>query len=218
MVAVIVDDMGSRLSEAQQLLAIGVPLTLAIIPGLPHARHVAEYAHERGGEVMVHMPMEPRDYPQRPLEANGLLLDQPDDEIARRVRAYFQAIPHAAGANNHMGSRFTEERDKMAVVLGVLRQQQSFFVDSLTSDRSVGHSLAREMGLRSVRRDVFLDNDQDVPAIIRQLQAVSAIARRHGAAVAICHPHPVTIKALAQHLPVMAASGIRFVPVSALVH
>lgn len=216
-VAIIIDDMGSRLSEAQQLLAIGVPLTLSVIPGLPHARQVAEYAHGHGGEVMVHLPMEPRDYPQRPLEANGLLLSQPDDEIARRVKGYFQAIPHAVGANNHMGSRFTEDRNKMAVVMGVLRQRQLFFVDSLTSDRSVAYSLARETGVKVLRRDVFLDNVQDISAIIGQLQAVAAIARRQGAAVAICHPHPATIRALARHLPVMKSSGIRFVAVSALI-
>jgi polysaccharide deacetylase 2 family uncharacterized protein YibQ len=216
-VAVIVDDMGGHLEEARQLLAIGVPLTLAVIPGLPHARQVATYAHEAGGEIMVHMPMEPKDYPQRPLEANGLLMAHGDDEIARRVISYFQAIPHAAGANNHMGSRFTEDQEKMATVLGILRQRQLYFVDSLTSERSVGYPLARELGIRAQRRDVFLDNVQDEAAIIGQLRQVAAIARRRGSAVAICHPHPATIRALARHLPVMKSAGIRFVPVSALV-
>jgi hypothetical protein len=216
-VAIIVDDMGSRLSEAQQLHAIGVPITLSVIPGLPHARQVADYAHGAGGEIMVHMPMEPKDYPQRPLEANGLLLSHGDDEIARRVISYIQAIPHASGANNHMGSRFTEDRGKMARVLGILRQRQLYFVDSLTSEHSVGYSLAREMGLPALRRDVFLDNVQEESAIIGQLKEVAAIARRRGSAVAICHPHPATIRALARYLPVMRSAGIRFVPVSALV-
>lgn len=217
-VAVIVDDMGTRVQEARQLLAIGVPLTLAVIPGLPQARQVAEYAHSHGGEVIIHLPMEPKDYPQRPLEANGLLMAHADDEVIRRVKGYFQAIPHAVGANNHMGSRFTEDRARMALVLGVLRDRRVFFVDSLTSDHSVGYHLARELGVRTVRRNVFLDNVQDVPAVIRQLQEVADIARRQGSAVAICHPHPVTMSALARHLPVMQAAGTRFVPVSTLVH
>jgi hypothetical protein len=210
--------MGTRVQEARQLLDIDVPLTLAVIPGLPQARQVAEYAHSHGGEVMIHLPMEPKDYPQRPLEANGLLMAHSDDEVIRRVKGYFQSIPHAVGANNHMGSRFTEDRAKMALVLGVLRDRRVFFVDSLTSDHSVGYHLAREMGVRAVRRNVFLDNVQDVPSVIRQLQAVADIARRQGSAVAICHPHPVTMLALAKHLPVMQAAGIRFVPASALVH
>jgi uncharacterized protein len=215
-VAIVIDDMGSSLQEAEQLLAIGVPLTFSVIPGLPKARQVAELAHLRGAEVMIHIPMEPRDYPERRLEANGLLTSYPDDEIARRVNGYFQAIPHAFGANNHMGSRFTEDSGKMGVVLRVLRHHHALFLDSVTSDRSVGYSLSRQLGVRTVRRDVFLDNVQDVGAIRHELERVAALARRGVSAVAICHPHPATIRALSQSLPGLQREGIRFVAVSAV--
>jgi polysaccharide deacetylase 2 family uncharacterized protein YibQ len=215
--AVIIDDMGKGLPEARALMDIGIPLTFAIIPGLPKVRRVAEEARQRGIEVMVHLPMEPKGYPERRLEANGLLLSQGDDEIAGRVNGYLNEIPQAVGANNHMGSGFTENRQKMAVVLGVLKERGLFFVDSKTSPVSVGDAVAREMGVRTAVRNVFLDNIQESGYITNQLRQAASIARKRGNAIAICHPHPATIQTLAVELPRLRDEGITVVTVSRLV-
>jgi polysaccharide deacetylase 2 family uncharacterized protein YibQ len=216
-VAIIIDDMGSSLQEARSLIDIGVPLTFAIIPGLAKGKAVDALAHDNGYGIMIHMPMEPKGYPQQRLEYNGLLLSQSDDEIVRRLTSYFPLVPHATGANNHMGSRFTEDRQKMTLVMSVLKDHGMFFVDSVTSPSSVGMALAREAGVPAAARSVFLDNVQDVAAITAQLRQLADKARRHGAAVGICHPHRATIQALAQTLPVMREEGIRFVKVATLV-
>ena len=215
--AIIIDDMGKGTQEARSLMDIGVPMTFAIIPGLPKVRQVAQEARRRGVEVILHLPMEPKGYPERRLEENGLLLSQSNDEIATRMKEYFQEIPQAVGANNHMGSAFTESRDKMVVVLGGLKERGLFFVDSKTSAISVGESVARELGVRSASRAVFLDNIQDVGYIAKQIRQATAIARKRGSAIAICHPHPATIQALAAELPRLREEGITFVPASSLV-
>jgi polysaccharide deacetylase 2 family uncharacterized protein YibQ len=216
-VAIIIDDMGSSLQEAKSLLAIGVPLTFSIIPGLPKVREVAESAHARGYQVMIHIPMEPKGYPQQRLEASGLLLSQNEDEIARRMNGYLKAIPYAAGANNHMGSRFTEDEGKMRIVLNQLKANALFFVDSRTTPRSVGLSLARAMNLDSAGRNVFLDNIQEDSAIRKQLDELADLARRRGSAIGICHPRKSTIQALAAYLPLMQKEGITFVTAGELV-
>jgi hypothetical protein len=216
-VAIIIDDMGTSVQEARSLIDIGVPLTFAIIPGLPKGRAVDTLAHDNGYGIIIHMPMEPKGYPQQRLESNGLLLSQSDDEIVRRLTSYFPLVPHAAGANNHMGSRFTEDRQKMTLVMSVLKDHGMFFVDSMTSPSSVGMALAREAGVPAAARSVFLDNVQDVAAITAQLRQLAGKARRHGAAIGICHPHRATIQALAQTLPSMREEGIRFVKVATLV-
>lgn len=196
---------------------IGVPLTFSVIPGLRQAREVAMAAHGNGYEVMLHIPMEPQDYPRRRLEDNGLLLAYDNNEIESRVRGFMNVIPHAIGANNHMGSRFTEDRGKMSIVLKVLKEHGMFFVDSMTTPKSVGLSLSREMGLRATARTApFLDNSADVAAVKQQLASLAKLAVNRGSAVGICHPHPATIRALAEHLPVMRKDGIRFVYVSKL--
>lgn len=216
-VAIIVDDMGSSMKEVRELLAIRIPLTFSIIPGLAKGKAVAEAAHREGYEVMLHIPMEPVGYPQQRLEANGLLLSQDDGEVERRMRGYLNSIPHVVGANNHMGSRFTEDAGKMKTVLGILRENQLFFVDSRTSQRSVGYSLAAEMGLQAGTRNVFLDNVPSIEAIRKQLDELETLARKRGTAIGICHPRRTTIQALSAILPAMEKDGVKFVYASELV-
>lgn len=216
-VAIIIDDMGSSVREVEQLTAIGVPLTFSVIPGLGKSTEVAEFAHDHSYQVMLHMPMEPLDYPRRRLEKNGLLVSESDDEIEKQVRDYMREVPYAVGANNHMGSRFTEDQQKMRDVLQTLKQKNMFFIDSMTTPKSVGARVAMDMGVKTACRNVFLDNVQDVQAIIKQLREVTRVAAKRGSAIAICHPHKTTIEALSQELPILKKEGIRFVSVSKLV-
>lgn len=215
--AIIIDDMGTSTRELQALLSIKLPLTFAVIPSLAQAKSVAEGAHRAGAEVMVHMPMEPEGYPKQKLESIGLLVNMEKTEIQERVTSYFRTVPHAVGANNHMGSRFTQNAEKMDAVLQVLKGKGLFFVDSKTSPASVGYQRAKALGLTCGARQVFLDNVQDEAAIRKQLEQAAAIARKKGEAIAICHPHAATIRALQNMMPQLAASGITFVPASALV-
>lgn len=216
-VAIIIDDMGSSMQEVNSLMAINAPLTFSIIPGLGKGREVAEAAHARNHEVMLHMPMEPKDYPQRRLEKNGLLMAESDEEIGKQVNEYLRVIPYAVGANNHMGSRFTENEPKMQDVLQILKGRGMFFIDSVTTPHSIGLKLAREMGVRTAPRNVFLDNVQDVAAIRKQIQQLARLAVKRGSAIGICHPHRATIQALAEELPVLQKAGIKFVYASELV-
>jgi polysaccharide deacetylase 2 family uncharacterized protein YibQ len=116
-----------------------------------------------------------------------------------------------------MGSHFTEERDRMRVVLGLLKEKGAFFIDSRTTPRSQGYDLARSMGLETATRDVFLDNVQETAAIRKQLELLAATARKRGSAIGICHPHKTTLQVLAVALPELQRQGITFVQASALV-
>jgi uncharacterized protein len=215
--AIIIDDMGASMQEARSLSAIRVPLTFSIIPGLGNYREVAAYAASNGIETMIHIPMQSKGWPQRRLESNGLLVSMEDADIRERLEGFTRDIPQAAGANNHMGSEFTEHEEKMASVLGVLKGRGLFFIDSVTSPKSVGQRMAREMGMKSGRRNVFLDNEQNSAYIMGQLNQAVRQARKNGGAIAICHPHPATIKTLSAVLPTLSRQGITLVPASRLV-
>lgn len=216
-IAIIIDDMGNSRHEADSLLQIDVPMTFSIIPGLANVKEVAEAAHRKGREVMVHIPMEPKGVGNKPFEKNGLLLDMSDEEILKRLGGYLGSVPYAVGANNHMGSRFTEDRAKMHTVLNALKGKKMYFIDSKTTPASVGDKLAREMGIPTASRNVFLDNVQDVPAIRSQIEKLADMAKRTGSAIGICHPHRATIQALAMTLPVLRSEGITFVYASDMV-
>ena len=216
--AIIIDDMGSRMSEASSLAAINVPLTFAIIPGLPVDKEVAAYAATKRIETMIHIPMQPKGWPAKRLEANGLLVAMNTDDLQERVAGFVQRFPRAVGANNHMGSEFTEREEQMATVLQALKEKNLFFIDSVTSADSAGLRMAQRIGIRSARRNVFLDNEQDRRYILGQLNQAARLAKKNGSAIAICHPHPATIAALAAALPSLSGQGVRLVPVSQLVN
>lgn len=215
--AVIVDDMGSSMGELKELVSINIPLTFAVIPGLAKSKAVAEAAHVAGMQVMVHIPMEPQGYPKQRIESNGLLTSHSEDELVTRTIDLINGVPHARGANNHMGSRFTEQEEKMIPVMNVLRDKGLFFIDSRTSPKSAGLAVAEKLGVRSGTRNVFLDNEQDVAAIKKQLGVAAEMSKRKGGVIAICHPHPATISALKEAMPGLQAGGITFVSAGELV-
>jgi polysaccharide deacetylase 2 family uncharacterized protein YibQ len=215
--AIIIDDMGSSLQEARSLAGIGVPLTFSIIPGLRSYREVAAFAVTSGIETMIHIPMQSKGWPERRLESNGLLVSMADDAISERLEEFMRSLPKSVGANNHMGSEFTEHEDKMRAVLTTLKGKGLFFVDSVTTPQTVGLRLARELGMKSGKRSVFLDNEQDGAYIRGQLDQAVRLARKTGGVIAICHPHPVTIRTLETALPGLAKQGITLVSASQLV-
>jgi polysaccharide deacetylase 2 family uncharacterized protein YibQ len=215
--AIIIDDMGSSLQEARSLAGIGVPLTFSIIPGLRNYREVASFAASNGIETMIHIPMQSKGWPERRLESNGLLVSMNDAEIGARLDEYMRTIPGAVGANNHMGSEFTENGEKMRMVLNTLKGNGLFFIDSVTSSETVGMRLAKEIGMKAGRRNVFLDNEQNEAYIRGQINQAVRLARKSGRAIAICHPHPVTMQTLASVLPGLQKQGITLVSASQLV-
>lgn len=217
LLAIIIDDMGSNMSEARSLAAINVPLTFSIIPGLSMDTDVAEYAASQKIDTMIHIPMQSKGWPTKRLETNGLLVSMDADELQKRVSGFIQRLPGAVGVNNHMGSEFTEQEDKMLSILAVLKEKNLFFIDSATSPQSSGLRVAQKLGVKSARRNVFLDNKQERGYIIGQLRQAVRLARTKGSAIVICHPHHATMAALSETLPGLAKRGIQLVSVSQLV-
>jgi polysaccharide deacetylase 2 family uncharacterized protein YibQ len=200
--AIIVDDMGENMHIARSLLNLNYPVTFSILPRSTYATATAEAAHKAGREVMIHQPMQPVDYPDVKPGPGALFLGQSREEIMRIVTDSVNRVPHAVGINNHMGSRITQDQasmDAVADAVIALRGERPLFVlDSLTHPRSKLHAVARQAGIRSYSRDVFLDEEEDVTYILRQLDRAAQIARQTSQAVAIGHPLPATLEALKQ--------------------
>lgn len=211
---IIMDDLGRELRPARELLAIELAVTFSVLPNEPHAREVAELARQGGREVMIHLPMEPNNYPRANPGSDALMVALPAEELHRLMRAYRERVPYAVGANNHMGSRFTAERQGLAVVLEELRQAGFFFVDSRTTAASVGLALAQELGVPAFGRDIFLDNQATLAAVTAEVERLIDMARQHGRAVAICHPYPATLQALRRLQGRFAARGVEVVQAS----
>lgn len=194
-VAIIIDDLGYRQEEAANLLAIDMDLTLAFLPHAPHTQELVQQAAAKSRDVLLHLPMEPTD-PKWDPGPGTLYTTMSDQTMAEVFTGDLAAVPRAIGVNNHMGSRFTENRLAMQTVLGLIKKNRLFFVDSVTSADSAGYSLATAMGIKTARRHVFLDNQVEIGAITMQLATLVRLAERHGWAVGIGHPHPETVAAL----------------------
>ncbi|MEJ2471763.1 MAG: divergent polysaccharide deacetylase family protein [Desulfuromonadales bacterium] len=216
LMTIIMDDLGRSLATAEALIALPEPVTFAILPNEPLATQVADRAHAAGHEVMMHLPMEPQGYPAADPGEGALFVDQSDDEIRMKFDRLLTRVPHASGSNNHMGSRFTEDARALQPVMERLRDRRMFFVDSRTTGHSRVRDVARQAGVPTMDRDVFLDNVADVDAILREISRLEDKARRNGLAIGICHPYPETLEALRRALPLARRRGITVVPMTVL--
>ncbi len=116
-----------------------------------------------------------------------------------------------------MGSKFTKDAEQLALVFQELKTRGLLFIDSRTSADTVAEKLASEIGLPFAERRVFLDNSRSAENVNERLVKLEAVARAEGSAIAIGHPHDVTMAALREWLPTLTEKGFALVPVSAVV-
>jgi len=195
MVAIVIDDMGYHRRIGRSLLALNLNLTFSFLPGAPFTLEQENQAWQQGRDVLLHMPMQARDSALDP-GPGALYLNFSPARIWSVVEKDLMAVPHAIGANNHMGSKFTENRAAMHEVLAVLKKRGLFFIDSYTTAASTGLDEAGKMSVPTARRHIFLDNVQDRKKICRQLDKLVVLARKKGWAIGIGHPHQATLDAL----------------------
>jgi len=220
--AIILDDLGHDRSAADSLLALPFPLTISILPHLPLSAQVAEETFRRGDEVMLHLPMEPESEDTGPEgakpEAIELRVGMSVEQVESTLQEMLDTVPHAAGVNNHEGSRATADAALMEALMPTLRLRGLFFIDSRTTVATVAYDTAERAGVRAASRKVFLDDTPERAAILAQLELAARDAQRDGSAIAIGHPHPATIAALAEGVPGLETRGIRLVFASDLAH
>ncbi|MBN2255416.1 MAG: divergent polysaccharide deacetylase family protein [Deltaproteobacteria bacterium] len=216
-VAVIIDDIGYELWPVQEIIAMKEPVTLSILPHCPYSTTAARKAHRAGREIILHLPMEPSLYPEKNPGDGALLLSMSESEIRRNIERDMQSVPYAIGVNNHMGSRFMENDEKLAIVFDELKKKGLFFIDSYTTNQTKGQYLATKIGLRFAGRDIFIDNNSDFADTVNIMKSLMEKKNDWHTLIFIGHPYKSTIDALKVALPLFRANGIEIVPVSELV-
>jgi len=215
-IAIIVDDMGYRHDIGKDLLSLDLPLSFAFLPFAPYNEQLLALVQAKGRDILLHLPLEAADRKWDP--GPGKLTTAMDAAmLAAELRKNLQTVPQAIGVNNHMGSRFTADPAAMRSLLEAVRDLNLFFVDSLTSPASTAYTLAGQMGIKTERRNVFLDNELMPEKIIDQLKTLVTHAKKHGQAIGICHPHPATVVALRRYQEELLAQA-HVVGIQQLVH
>jgi polysaccharide deacetylase 2 family uncharacterized protein YibQ len=162
--------------------------------------------------------MEPKAYPEVNPGVGALLMKMTDAELVQTLRKNLDSLPYISGVNNHMGSRLSEQEEKMRLVMQELKNRNLFFIDSRTSRKTKAYSVAQQLEIPSAERDVFLDNIQSPRAIRSQMNRLIQRARLKGTAIGIAHPHETTLSVLKEVIPNLSGKGVELVPVSEIVH
>ncbi len=214
-VAILIDDLGYSPLVTATLKELQIPLSVAIIPTTTYSRQEAENANKYGFEILIHLPMQAKNGNGYDSRLQFIKSGLSQNEIENIISATLREIPYARGVNNHTGSLATASKELMQKTLAAIKRHKLFFIDSRTSAESVAFSVAREMGVRSYRRDIFLDGNPTYTNVVQAMTRLVNVALQNGKALAIGHPFQTTIDALKDVIP-LYKDRVRFVFVSNL--
>lgn len=215
-IAIVLDDFGYNMRHLSLLSEIKEPITLSILPELKYSGSIASQARANGYEVILHLPLESERTDVQE-EADTIRTGMGDRVIRSRLERELKTVPGADGVSNHMGSKSTSERDTMTSIFGYLKKNDLYFFDSMTSAKSICRDVAGEVGIPYARRDIFIDNSNNLDDIERELQATKRIAFKKGFAIAIGHDRKNTIIALRRIIPQLKKEGVVIVGLSEVV-
>ncbi|MBO0962030.1 divergent polysaccharide deacetylase family protein [Neobacillus sp. MM2021_6] len=217
--AIIIDDFGGGTGGVRDFLEGNIPITAAVMPFTQNSKAHAEWAHQNGFEVMIHLPMEPKKGKKSWLGPKPITVDLPPKEVRKRVEEAIKSVPYAVGLNNHMGSRAVDDEKIVRVIVEVAKERGLYIVDSGTSPESKFPELALEMGVPLLKRDVFLDDIASSAYTRKQMSRLARIAEFMGQGIAIGHvgvTGKVCSVGVFQSMDEFQKRKIKIVPVSKL--
>ncbi len=216
-IAIIIDDLGYDKYIAQKFLDLDAVLTFSILPHSTHAKRIARIAHSKGFDVMLHLPMEPNEYPLINPGPGVLLTSMSPDQLINQLNEDLDTIPFVKGVNNHMGSKMTTVAPQLKQIFSILKKRKLYFIDSRTTVDTLCRSSAQLLQIPFAQKDVFIDHIPKPDFVRKTLHRLIKIADIHGEAVGIGHPHTVTYEVLREMLPELKKKTI-LVRASDIVH
>lgn len=181
----IIDDVGYDIEQLMPFLTFPGNLTIAILPGLEHSEEAAKLAQKHGKKAILHQPMEA--IGKNDPGPGAIMLGMENEQIMQVLDNNIDSLIGLIGINNHMGSAITSDSRIMEVVLTRLQQRNLIFIDSMTAPSSVSGEVAAKISYPIAKRDIFLDNEDNMDAIMRYLKSGLKEAETNGYAVMIGH-------------------------------
>lgn len=215
--AIVVDDNGYDTTRDAEWLKFPGKITVAVIPFGPSSRRLAKAAHERGFGVLINVPMEPVSPISDRTDGFRLRRGMSREEMSVLFDRMAKENTWASGASNHMGSAFTADPESMATFATLLKSRGLFFLDNMTTSRSVAVQSALKAGIPVVRRDVFFDTDMEPEEMRLQWKRALSIAKKKGEAVLVSHGRKESLRALLDLVVDLDAEGVRAVTLDELI-
>ena len=214
--AIVIDDFGYNMNNIDRLFAIKKAVTFSVLPNLPYSKRIAEAASSKGYEVILHLPLESLDK-AAPAETGTIKTGMDEKEILALLEKDIASVPGLRGVSNHQGSKATEDKRCMSIILSGLKKRSLYFFDSLVTDKSVCREAAAQAGVPYAKRDIFLDNQNNAEYIEKQILSLRKMAFKYGSVIAICHDRKTTTAVLSKMMPELVEEGIQFVYLSDMV-
>ena len=209
-IVLVIDDFGYRNDNISDgFLNLSIPITCAIIPGHTASKKFAEKAVSYGKEVIIHMPMESENYSPGEDEYK-LLTSMTSELLENKLIQAFESLPEAIGMNNHQGSKATSDSKTMTVLASVLKDRGKYFIDSRTSSLTIGEKTMISFGVPTARRNIFLDNNNDLDKIEEQMKKLANSAKKNGVAVGLGHARKNTLSVIEKVVPDLLDKGFVF--------
>ena len=216
-VSIIIDDMGYKKALSEKFCRLDAALTFSVFPYSPFKTNIIKSANDHGNEILLHLPMEPNEFPRVNPGPGALLSSMTPDELINQLNRNLDDVPLAKGVNNHMGSKLTSSSFQMNQIFTILKKRNLFFIDSRTTTKTVAWQSARLLQVPFSQRDVFLDHVQARAFVKKQIRVLIKTAKQQGGAVGIGHPYEITLEVLEEMLPEIKKQ-VDIVPASQMVH
>lgn len=216
-IAIVIDDVGVNVKQSRVAITLPKEVTLAFLPYAEKIQEMTKESKGKGHEMLIHIPMEAMSS-DVPLGSMALYSNMKKADFQKEFNKIANSFEGYVGVNNHMGSKLTQDKQSMTLLMKELKKRKVFFLDSRTIATSVAADVATDMEVPNVVRDVFLDHEETPEFLQKALEKTESIARRYGSAIAIGHPKEVTMTALKKWIPTLEKKGFELVPLSTLVY
>jgi len=197
---IIIDDVHTK-KQLRNIQKLPIPVTPSIFPPYSLDPNTPKLATQ-AVHYMIHLPMESGNA-KFDRQSKTLKRGFDREQMRKRIHELRMLFPRAHYINNHTGSKFTRDARAMEMLYGVMKEEGFTFIDSRTTGGSKVGKIAHAYGDDYVARDIFLDNVKSVAAIHTQLKKAVRLAKKNGYAIAIGHPHPITMQALRTAKPLL---------------
>ena len=217
--ALVLYGFGDDPAQAAAVFALPVPFAVALAPGFPRSGDLFRAARHASREVVLHLPLEPINYPQVTPGPGAVLVTMKPAEITGLTRRYIDQAGPVAAVANHMGSLATQDMTVMSAVYRELKRRHLPFIHLSPVAGAVCRPLAAQLGVMYEEPGAVLDGETrrpDAKALDQRWDSVLAEARARGSLIVWLRSSPLARGWLVRAADPARLQGIDLVPLSSL--
>ena len=212
--AILIDDVGMNTKTTTYFKKIDKVLSFATMPYLPRTKQATKILRDAGFEVILHMPMEGSSDTLNSRTEGLIRPSMTKKEIYDKFDGAIENLGEVKGFNNHMGSRFTSDSEKMEELLSYVKKKDMFFIDSNTNSKAEGYNVAKKLDIPTYYTSYFIDNSHKKEDIIKAIKVSVKLAKEKQKVLVIGHYRKETAEAIYEMLGYIEDEGVEMVSIS----